>query len=122
LCLYDPATGKLLTEVDAAPERNRKPTLTALAADDRFVAVGREDGTVVLFDSKLERVRSFDKHHVAQPDTGATTLADVSLVFGALWVSAGPKGKPVGLTAYRLTPQADAAGTRDHVDGHGALD
>jgi hypothetical protein len=100
--LYD-TTGKKLLELDAAPDRKRKPTITAVAASKAHVAIGRDDGTVALFDHDKQLVKTFDKHDVTQPDTGSFSLGAVAFsVDGTqLWVSAGPKKQPVGLSVYR---------------------
>ena len=99
--IYD-ATGKKLGEFDGAPERKRKPTITAIAASADHIAVGRDDGTVALFDAKRELVKTFDKHDVTVPDTGSFSLNAVAFSADGkqLWVSAGPKKAPVGLSVY----------------------
>ena len=104
LRLYDPATGKQVAEADAAAERSRKPTITAIAASAEHVAAGREDGTVALFDAKLKLVRLFKKHDTTQPGTAARSLGDVAFSADGtrLWVSAGAKQQPIGLTVYPL--------------------
>jgi hypothetical protein len=98
---YD-TKGKPLGTLDGAPGRSRKPSITALASSAMHLAVGRNDGTVVLFDAKGTLVKTFDKHDVTQPDTGSTSLG--ALAFSAdgsqLWVSAGLKKQPVGLSVY----------------------
>ncbi len=102
--IRDPATGKLLATIDAAPSRSSKPAISAIAASSKYIAAGRLDGCVALIDRAKQRVvRELDKHHVALPDTGATFLAGVAFgKDGSLWVSAGPKKAPVGLTRYVL--------------------
>jgi hypothetical protein len=102
--IRDPATGKRLAMIDAAPGRSNKPTITALAASKKYIAAGREDGCVAVIDrAKKQVVRELDKHHVAIPGTGATSLEDVAFAKdGALWVSAGSKQAPIGLSRYAL--------------------
>ena len=95
-----------LAEHDLAPGRVRKPmktlshstprTICAIAAGARFV-----DGVVFLLDAKsLDVVARVAGHDTTQPDTGAKSLGQVAV--DTLWVSAGAKGKPIGLTAYAL--------------------
>jgi hypothetical protein len=55
-----------------------------------------------VLDRRLEPVRTFEKHEVSIPDTGATMLTAVALVGDRSWVSAGPKQQQIGLSAYRL--------------------
>jgi len=106
LGVYD-LTGTQLHDLDAAPGRTRKPSVNTVAADPRgrYLASGRDDGTVDLWDARtLAHVRAHDKHDTTVPDTGARSLSQVGFdPDGArLWVSAGLKGKPPGLSAYDL--------------------
>lgn len=108
--LLDPKTNKLLATIDAAPDRKKKPTVRALAASDKHIAAGREDGTVVLIDRATKRiVKQFDKHDVSLPHTGACDLAAVAFTDAgrSLWVSAGPRGQPQGLSRYHLLHGVD---------------
>lgn len=105
LRFWDPKSGKRLAQIDAAKERSRKPAINALATSARHIAAARDDGTVVLVDAKSRKViKLFEKHAVALPGTGATSLD--ALAFSddgkTLWVGAGIKGQPVGATAYPL--------------------
>ncbi len=103
--IHDPRTGQRLARIDAAPERKRKPAVTSLAAHKNLLAVGRDDGTVALIDIKTKKVvQRFEKHHVKVPGTGSMDLEQVAFSADGktLWVSAGLKGKPVGLSSYAL--------------------
>jgi hypothetical protein len=102
--LREPKSGKKSRSADGAPERKRKPTITALAASAKHVAVGREDGTVALFDAKLSLVRTFDGHDVTQPETGACNLGSVRFSADGkrLYVSANLKKQPAGVSVYTL--------------------
>ena len=101
--LWEPKSGKRVAQIDAASERSRKPGITALATSARHIAAARDDGTVVLVDAKTRKVvKRFEKHAVALPATGATSLDAIAFSDDGdtLWVGAGTKGEPVGATAY----------------------
>lgn len=103
--LWDPRTGKRVALIDGAKERNRKPAANAVDSSARHLAIARDDGTVAVIDSKTKKtIHLFEKHLVAIPGTGATELSGLAFTKDGktLWVSAGPKGTPVGLTAYSL--------------------
>jgi WD40 repeat protein len=102
--IWDPTTGKRIATVDGAPGKSRKPAVHALATTATRLAVGREDGTVIVMDRKGKLLHSFDKHDTTKPGTAALTLGAVAFSDDGkrLWVSAGVKKQPAGLTFYDL--------------------
>jgi hypothetical protein len=103
--LWDPKSGKQLAVIDGAKERGRKPGSNVVRTSARHIAIGREDGAVAVIDSKTKKTAHlFEKLLVAVPGTGATELCDIAFTKDGktLWVSTGPKGSPIGLTAYTL--------------------
>lgn len=104
--LWDPKSGKQLAQLDGAKERSRKPNGDALATSARHIALGRDDGAVAVLDPKTKKTAHlFEKHLVAIPGTGATEIGAIAFTKDGktLWVSAGLKGAPVGLTAYDVS-------------------
>lgn len=103
--IWHPRSGARLADIDGAKERSRKPNGDAVATSARHVAIAREDGAVAVFDlATKRRTHLFEKHLVTIPETGATQLSDLAFTKDGrtLWVSAGPKKAPVGLTAYAI--------------------
>lgn len=103
--LWDPKSGERLARIDGAKDRSRKPQASAVDTSRRHVAIARDDGAVVVIDPKSKKtVHLFEKHHVSVPGTGATELSALRFTPDGkqLWVSAGPKGAPIGLTAYSI--------------------
>jgi predicted DNA-binding WGR domain protein len=103
--VWDPKSGKRLATIDGAKDRSRKPAVNAVDASACHLAIARDDGAVAVIDlAKKATIHRFEKHLVTVPGTGATQLADVAFSKDGkvLWVSAGPKGAPVGLTAYAI--------------------
>lgn len=103
LTFYD-VTGKKLGTLDTARDRTRKPKIEAIAISQRHIGVSRRDGTALLIDQKSRKViRQFDRHLV-DSDAGQWGVEDVAFSADGetLWVSAGLKGEPVGLTGYSI--------------------
>jgi hypothetical protein len=99
-------SGKLVAELDGAPElaKKKKPAITALAANEAHLAVARKDGGVSVFDRQHTQVAAFAKHETKINGGRSDNL--FGLAFSGdgtrLWVSAGIKKAPVGLTGYDL--------------------
>lgn len=105
IVLWEPKTGRQLGQVDGAKERGRKPSANKVTTSSRHIAIAREDGAVAVFDLRTKKqVHLFEKHLVTLPQTGATALSDLAFTKDGktLWVSAGPKTAPVGLTGYLI--------------------
>lgn len=103
---WDPKSGRRLGDIDGAKERSRKPSAGAVDTSAKHLAIAREDGTVAVIDLKTKKTAHlFEKHHVEIPGTGATEIGDLAFTKDGktLWVSAGPKGAPIGLTAYAIS-------------------
>lgn len=104
--VYERTSDKPVASLDAAPERARKPNITALATNDRYIAAARDDGTVVLFDrgAKHQIVRTFPGHLIKIPETSSTSIGQLAFSIDGktLWVSAGLASEPVGLAGYSL--------------------
>jgi WD40 repeat protein len=104
LRFYDPASGKRLALVDAAAGATRKGEVDALATSAKHIAATRRDGSVVLLDRRTRKlVRRFDRHLV-DSYAGQWSVEDVAFSpdGATLWVSAGKKGEPIGLTGYAI--------------------
>jgi WD40 repeat protein len=85
------------------PPSARKPTITALAANDKLLAVGTEDGTIRLRElGDFEIVREIKGHDTSQPDTGAKDLPQMAFDGSGLVVACGMKKEPAGLTIHPI--------------------